>query len=149
MFIVQTYNKLSLLNIFHLINLNLISGRAGFQKHVRKHHQSDQTFPCARCGKDFPTCFVLYKHRKTCSLNQKRSVPCDKCDMKFASIGRLRVHKTKNHYQGEKNASRPIHESVRYVSLTIFLVCSINKLLVVKCNLDLMTLNKVTTCHFL
>lgn len=104
---------------FHLINLNLISGRAGFQKHVRKHHQSDQTFPCARCGKDFPTCFVLYKHRKTCSLNQKRSVPCDKCDMKFASIGRLRVHKTKNHYQGEKNASRPIHESVRYVSLTI------------------------------
>ena len=130
---------------FHLINLNLISGRAGFQKHVRKHHQSDQTFPCARCGKDFPTCFVLYKHRKTCSLNQKRSVPCDKCDMKFASIGRLRVHKTKNHYQGEKNASRPIHESVRYVSLAIFLVCSIDELLALKCNLDLMTLNKVKT----
>ena len=94
----------------------MILGRAGFQQHVRKHHQSDETYPCSKCSKEFPTCIVLYKHRKMCSSTLKRTIPCDKCNMKFSSVGRLRVHKTTNHYKGGENASRPIHESIRFVS---------------------------------
>jgi DNA-directed RNA polymerase subunit RPC12/RpoP len=96
------------------------TGRSGFQKHVKDHHQSDEVFLCRRCKVPFPTKYVMVEHRRTCL----RTIPCDLCSLKFFSSATLKNHIALRHATADKPKSK-VHEKVKQPDGSVKYKCDI------------------------
>jgi DNA-directed RNA polymerase subunit RPC12/RpoP len=92
-FVITTILLFSFVCTCHLFQVCKMSFgcRGGMVKHWINHHQGDESYKCRTCTKEFPTKFLLFAHRKSCS-GVERTIGCDQCEEKFATTRGLTTH---------------------------------------------------------
>jgi len=78
----------------------------GLFRHIRHHHEGDNTYSCKKCHVDFPTKFLLFAHEKECK-KKDATYQCVQCKAKFTTQKGLSNHLTLTH-----GSPRKVHEKV-------------------------------------